>query len=64
MFKEPADGRDALRRALGSDSVIVSEAFATKYGTKPGDILTSRLRLARTALALLASITTTPLSAG
>lgn len=40
MFKEPADGRDALRRALGTDSVIVSEAFATKYRTKPGDTLT------------------------
>jgi putative ABC transport system permease protein len=39
MFKEPADGREALRRALGTDSVIVSEAFATKYRTKPDDTL-------------------------
>ena len=40
LFKEPADGRDALRRALASEPVIVSEAFSNKYGTKPGDTLT------------------------
>jgi putative ABC transport system permease protein len=40
LFKEPADGRDALRRAIGTDSVIVSEAFATHQGAHPGDLLT------------------------
>jgi putative ABC transport system permease protein len=40
LFKEPADGRDALRRALANEPVIVSEAFANKYGTRPGDTLT------------------------
>jgi putative ABC transport system permease protein len=39
LFKAPADGRAALRRALGSDSVVVSEAFANRYGTAPGDTL-------------------------
>lgn len=39
LFKEPSDGRDALRRAIGTESVIVSEVFANKYGTNPGDTL-------------------------
>jgi putative ABC transport system permease protein len=39
LFKEPADGREALRRAVGTESVVVSEAFANKYGAKPGDTL-------------------------
>ncbi|MCC7031576.1 MAG: ABC transporter permease [Acidobacteria bacterium] len=40
LFKAPADGREALRRAIGTESVVVSEAFANKYGTRPGDTLT------------------------
>jgi putative ABC transport system permease protein len=39
LFKEPADGREALRRAVGTESVVVSEAFANKYGAKPGNTL-------------------------
>ncbi|HXG87782.1 MAG TPA: FtsX-like permease family protein [Vicinamibacterales bacterium] len=39
LFKEPADGREALRRAIGTESVVVSEVFANKYDTKPGDTL-------------------------
>ncbi len=39
LFKAPADGRDALGRAIGSDAVIVSEAFANRYGTRPGDVI-------------------------
>jgi putative ABC transport system permease protein len=39
LFKAPADGRAALRQAIGSDAVVVSEAFANKYGTRPGDTL-------------------------
>ena len=39
LFKEPSDGRDALSRAIGSDAVLVSEAFANKYRTRPGDTL-------------------------
>ncbi len=37
LFKAPADGREALARAIGTDAVLVSEAFANKYGTSPGD---------------------------
>src|SRR5262249_8756245 len=40
LFKEPADGREALRRAIGTESVIVSEVFARKYHVRPGDSLT------------------------
>jgi putative ABC transport system permease protein len=40
LFKEPRDGRAALRQAIGTESVVVSEAFATKYGTGPGDTIT------------------------
>ena len=41
LFKEPSDGREALRRAMKTgEPVIVSEAFASKYGTQPGDVLT------------------------
>ena len=40
LFKSPADGREALRRAIGTESVVVSEAFANKYGARPGDTLT------------------------
>ena len=39
LFKTPADGRDALARAVGTDAVIVSEAFANRYGTAPGDTI-------------------------
>jgi putative ABC transport system permease protein len=42
LFKEPVDGREALRRAIGTESVLVSEAFANKYGARPGDTLTLR----------------------
>ncbi|MGQ0734160.1 MAG: FtsX-like permease family protein [Acidobacteriota bacterium] len=40
LVKEPADGRDALRRAIGTESVVVSEVFANRYGVGPGDTLT------------------------
>jgi putative ABC transport system permease protein len=40
LFKEPSDGPEALRRAMADEPVIVSEAFASKYGTRPGDTLT------------------------
>lgn len=40
LFKEPADGREALRRALNDEPVIVSEAFANKYGAQPGGTIT------------------------
>jgi putative ABC transport system permease protein len=40
LFKEPADGRDALRRALATESVVVSEAFSMRYDTHPGDTIT------------------------
>jgi len=39
LFKEPSDGREALSRAIGTDAVLVSEAFANKYRTRPGDTL-------------------------
>jgi putative ABC transport system permease protein len=37
LFKTPSDGRDALRRAIGADAVIVSESFAMRYGHTPGE---------------------------
>ena len=45
LFKSPADGRGALRRAIGTESVIVSEAFANKYGVGPGDTLKVHVRV-------------------
>lgn len=39
LFKSPGDARGALRQAMGTEAVIVSEAFANRYGTAPGDIL-------------------------
>jgi putative ABC transport system permease protein len=39
LFKSPADGRAALRGAIGQDAVIVSEPFAMRYGTQAGDVL-------------------------
>jgi putative ABC transport system permease protein len=36
LFKTPREGRDALRRAIGTESVIVSESFAMRYGAAPG----------------------------
>ena len=40
LFKAPADGREALRRALPHEPVIVSEAFSNKYAVGPGDTIT------------------------
>jgi len=37
VFKEPADGRAAVRSAIGRDAVVVSEAFALKAGVHAGD---------------------------
>jgi len=37
LFKSPSDGRDALRRAIGADDVVVSESFAIRYRRRPGD---------------------------
>ncbi|MCE2543720.1 MAG: hypothetical protein J4F30_09860, partial [Acidobacteria bacterium] len=37
LFKDPADGRDALRQAAGADAVVVSESFAIKHGAAVGD---------------------------
>ncbi|MGE0813424.1 MAG: FtsX-like permease family protein [Vicinamibacterales bacterium] len=39
LFKSPADGMAALDRAAGTDAVLVSEAFATKYHASTGDTL-------------------------
>jgi putative ABC transport system permease protein len=37
VFKEPADGRAAMRSAIGRDAVVVSEAFALKAGVGAGE---------------------------
>jgi putative ABC transport system permease protein len=37
VFKEPADGRAALRGAIGQDAIVASEAFAIKAGKRAGD---------------------------
>ena len=39
LFKTPADARDQMRRAIGTDTVIVSEPFAMRYGKRHGDVL-------------------------
>jgi len=39
VFKSPSDGRQAMRNAIGRDAVIVSEAFARRFGTKVGDMV-------------------------
>jgi putative ABC transport system permease protein len=40
LFKSPADGLAAVRSAVGADAVVVSEAFATKFGKNDGDEVT------------------------
>ena len=37
LFKTPADGRAAMRRALSADAVVVSESFAIKYDVTVDD---------------------------
>ena len=37
VFSEPADGRDAMRQAIGRDAVVVTEAFSRRYGVRVGD---------------------------
>lgn len=54
LFKAPADGREALRRAIGTDSVIVSEVFANKYGSTPGDRLTLQTSVGARAFTVVA----------
>jgi putative ABC transport system permease protein len=39
LFKSPADAREAVRRAIGQDAVIISEAFANRYDKRDGDVL-------------------------
>jgi putative ABC transport system permease protein len=39
VFKSPRDGSPALREAIGRDAVIVSEAFARRFGVEPGTTL-------------------------
>ena len=37
LFKAPADGRAAMRGAIGADAVVVSEAFAIRHRKQVGD---------------------------
>jgi putative ABC transport system permease protein len=39
LFKSPANARDLLGQAIGQDTVIVSEPFATRYGKRDGDTI-------------------------
>jgi len=39
LFKSPANAREELRRAIGQDTVIVSEPFATRYRKRDGDTI-------------------------
>jgi putative ABC transport system permease protein len=39
VFKEPSDGRAALRGTIGTDAVVASESFALKAGKRAGDIV-------------------------
>jgi len=39
LFKSPANAHDEMRRAIGQDTVIVSEAFSMRYHKRDGDLL-------------------------
>jgi putative ABC transport system permease protein len=39
LFKAPAGAREAMRRAIGMDAVVVSEPFAMRHGKQPGDAI-------------------------
>ncbi len=39
LFKAPADAREAMRGAIGSDAVLVSESFSLKQHVRPGDTI-------------------------
>ena len=39
LFKSPANARDAVRQAIGHDSVLISEAFSNKFHKRDGDTL-------------------------
>ena len=39
LFKSPANARDAIRKAIGNDTVIVSEPFANRYHKQDGDVI-------------------------
>jgi putative ABC transport system permease protein len=37
VFKSPHDGRQAMREAIGRDALVVSEAFALRFGVRLGE---------------------------
>ena len=39
LFKSPENAREEVRKAIGQDTVIISEPFATRYHKRDGDIL-------------------------
>jgi putative ABC transport system permease protein len=39
VFKQPADGIEAMRSAIGRDAVVVSEALSLRFGVAPGDTI-------------------------
>lgn len=39
LFKSPANAREAIREAIGKDTVIVSEPFANRYHKRDGDVI-------------------------
>jgi putative ABC transport system permease protein len=39
LFKSPVNARDAVRDAIGKDTVIVSEPFANRYHKRDGDVI-------------------------
>ena len=39
LFKSPANARDAVRRSIGHDSVLISEAFSNKFDKRDGDTI-------------------------
>jgi putative ABC transport system permease protein len=45
MFKDPADGRAALRGAIGRDALVVSESLANRRGLRRGGMVTLRTPL-------------------
>ena len=60
VFKAPRDGREAMRAAIGRDALVVSEAFALRFGVgrrRNGD--DSRRHMARIRFRSAPSTTTT-----
>ena len=64
QFKDPADGTAAMASAIGSDRVVVSEAFSLKYEAGAGDEIQLPTPAGPTPFEVAAVYSTTPAIAG